>query len=126
MNLHGIVSGAISTINPFVPGSMQISTGYTTAEDGSRVSTYGTVHGSLQVQALTYQDLKQLDGVNMNGERRAIYFYGQFNGVLRPAKKGGDLVTVAKGVNAGIWLIAQVLEQWPDWCKAAVTRQLNK
>lgn len=123
MNLHGIAAGQIGAINPFVPASMQVSTGYDTAPGGKRTSTYQTVTGTAQVQALTFKDLSQLDGLNLNGTRRAIYFYGAFNGVVRPAQKGGDLITLTDGHNAGKWLIAQVLEQWPDWCKVAVTLQ---
>lgn len=125
MNLHGLAAPLIGVVNPFVPASMQISTGYTTAPDGSRVSTYSTVTGRAQVQAATYLDLKQIEGLNQNGSKNSIYFYGEFNGVLRPAKKGGDLVTLTTGPNAGVWLIVQVLEQWPDWCKAAVVLQMD-
>ena len=123
MNLHGIVAGAIGTVNPFVPCTMQVSTGYTTNPDGSRVPTYGIVTGSVQVQALAYKDLAQLDGINLNGEARAIYFYGEFNAVLRARKKGGDIVTLSDGPNVGNWLIVQMLEVWPDWSKAAVVLQ---
>lgn len=123
MNLHGIVASAIGTVNPFVGASMQVSTGYTTNPDGSRIPTHNTVTGSVQVQALTFKDLTQLDGVNMNGEARAIYFYGEFNGVLRARQKGGDIVTLTDGPNAGNWLIVKMLETWPDWCKAAVVLQ---
>lgn len=123
MNLHGIVAPAIGAVNPFVVASMQVSTGYTTNPDGSRIPTHNTVTGSVQVQALTFKDLTQLDGVNMNGEARAIYFYGEFNGVLRARQKGGDIVTLTDGPNAGNWLIVQMLETWHDWCKAAVVLQ---
>lgn len=125
MNLHGIVSPLIGSVNPFVPASMQVATGYTTNADGSRNPTYSSVTGSAQVQALTFKDLQQLSGLNLNGTRRAIYFYGDFNGVVRPAQKGGDLVTLTDSTNVGTWLIAQVLEQWPNWCKVAVTLQMD-
>lgn len=125
MNLHGIVAPAIGTVNPFVGASVQVSTGYSTNPDGSRIPTYNTVTGSVQVQALTFKDLKQLDGVNMNGESRAIYFYGEFNAVLRTRQKGGDIVTLTDGPNVGKWLIVQMLEVWPDWCRAAVVLQVG-
>ena len=81
------------------------------------------VTGPAQVQALTYKDLQQVDGVNLNGVARAIYFYGEFNGVVRPRQKGGDLIQLTDGPNAGTWLITHVLETWPDWCKVAVVLQ---
>lgn len=125
MNLHGLAAPLIGVVNPFMPAVMKISTGYATADDGSRTSTYETVTGLAQVQAATFLDLKQIEGLNQNGSKNSIYFRGAFNGVLRPAKKGGDLVTIATGPNAGVWLIVQVLEQWPDWCKVAVVLQMD-
>jgi hypothetical protein len=123
MNLHGIVSGTIGAINPFIPGTVQISTGSTTYADGSRTPSFTTLAVSLQVQALTSKDLRQLDGLNLNGTQRAIYVNGKFDGVVRPELKGGDLFMIASGANAGTWLVDKVLEQWPDWCKLAVTLQ---
>lgn len=124
MNLHGIVSPLIGVINPFVPGTIQVSTGSTTAPNGSRTPTYSILPNiSMQVQALSYSDLRQIDGLNLNGTRRAIYINGKFDGVVRSALKGGDLITLSDGPNVGTWLIAQVLEQWPDWCKVCVTLQ---
>ncbi len=76
-----------------------------------------------QVQALTYDDLRQIDGLNLNGTRRAIYLSGELDGVVRSKLKGGDLITLSDGPNAGTWLVAHVLEQWEDWVKVAVTLQ---
>ena len=123
MNLHGLVSGAIGTVNPHVPCSTLVSTGYTTNPDGSRVPTYDTVTGMAQVQALTYKDLTQVDGLNLNGAARGIYFYGDIQGVLRARTKGGDVVTLSDGPNAGKWLVVQVLETWSDWSKCACVLQ---
>jgi hypothetical protein len=123
MDLHGIVKGVIGAVNPLVPATMQISTGYTDNADGSRTPTYSTLAVNAQVQSMTYMDLRQVEGLNLNGTRRAIYLEGEFNGVNRPSQKGGDLVTLTDGPNAGIWLIAQVIEQWENWCKVIVTLQ---
>lgn len=77
-----------------------------------------------QVQPLTWRDLQQLDGLVLQGTRRKMYLYGRTDGAVRPLAKGGDLVTVATGgVSDGTWLVAQVLEQFPDWVSAAVTLQ---
>lgn len=123
MNLHGLVSGAIGAVNPHVSASIDLSTGYTTNPDGSRVPTYQTVTGTAQVQALTYKDLEQVDGLNLNGEARGIYFYGDIQGVVRAKTKGADVITLSDGPNAGKWLVVQVLETWPDWCKCACVLQ---
>lgn len=128
MNLHAQVAGQIGAVNPFVPGIIRVNTGSATARDGLRTPTYTDVPVTAQVQALTFKDLQQLDGVNMNGVRRGIYFFGAFNAVVRPTEKGGDLIVLTGGANAGTWLTAQVIEQWsdgaiPTWCKVAATLQ---
>jgi hypothetical protein len=129
VNLHGIVSGAIGAVNPFITGTVRYSTGSTTQPSGKRTPAYNDVTGvSLQVQALTFRDLQQLEGLNLNGTRRAIYLFGAADGVVRPTSKGGDLIVITGGVQAGTWLVAQVLEQWGDggvasWVKVAVTLQ---
>ncbi|WP_267550375.1 hypothetical protein [Rhizobium rhizogenes] len=123
MNLHAIVSGAIGAVNPHVACTMQVSTGYTTNPDGSRNPTSVIMTGTAQVQALTFKDLHQVDGLNQNGAARGIYFYGDIQGVLRTRAKGGDIITLSDGPNVGDWLVVQVLETWPDWCKCACVLQ---
>ena len=76
-----------------------------------------------QVQPMTWRDLQQTEGLNMSGTRRKIYLYGSVDSVNRVTRGGGDLITIASGVNAGVWLVAQVLEQFPDWVSAACTLQ---
>lgn len=121
MNLHNIVSGNITAINPYIRLSVQISTGYTTGADGKRVPTYARpqiVFGD--VQALQYTDIVQLDSLNIQGERRKIYINGQVDGLVRVDNKGGDLITDPDGK---VWLVAMVLEYWHDWVSVAVTLQ---
>lgn len=126
MNLHGIVSGVIGAVNPLVTATIMRSTGYTTSADGDRVPTYDTIANvSLQVQALTYSDLQQLDGLNIQGTRRAIYLSGEIEGVVRVKQEGGDLVVFPNGTlpEGNTWLCAHVLEAWPQWRKVAITLQ---
>lgn len=121
MNLHAIVGPAIAVVNPTVTVSLQLSTGSTTADDGIQTPTYAApTPVPAQIQALTYRDLVQVDGLNLNGTKRAIYFYGSVEGVVRPSARGGDLVTFPDGT---VWLTAMVLESWPDWCKVAAVLQ---
>lgn len=111
-------------MNPHITALVQTSDGYTTAPGGRPDPAYKPAYNiPAQVQALTFKDLHQLDGLNINGTKRAIYLYGRYDGVVRSLMKGGDLITVLAGVNKGVWLVVLVLEQWPDWCKVAVTLQ---
>ena len=123
MNLRGIANGATRAVNPNIAATVSVSAGTITNPDGSRVPKFDQIPFTAQVQALQYNDMARLDGLNIQGVRRAIYLNGSIDGINRINKKGGDIVTIAKGANAGSWLVAVVLEQWADWCKVAVTRQ---
>jgi hypothetical protein len=121
VNLNAIVGPIVTAVNPRVPCTISLSTGYTTLPDSSRVPTYALFLSVLcQIQALTYGDLRQVDGMNLNGTRRAIYINGEWNGVVRPLVKGGDLVTFPNGE---VWLVALALESWRGWTKTACTLQ---
>lgn len=120
MNLHGIVSPYIGVVNPQVAISIQRSTGYTIQPDGTQVPTYAPAATVIaQVQALSADDLRQVEGLNIQGEKRAVYINGRTDGVIRENRQGGDLVTF----NGTLWLNVHVLEYWPDWCKFVITRQ---
>ena len=124
MNLHNIAGACVAAVNPWINGQYQKSNGYTTAGDGTRTPSYlATVSVQIQMQALTYKDLVQIDGLNINGEARAMYVNGNFEGVARPDGRGGDLITLP---DASIWLIVHVLENWygtDGWTKFAVVKQ---
>jgi len=91
--------------------------------DGNRVPKYGEVSFAAQVQPLQYNDMVHLDGLNIQGIRRAIYLNGTVDSINRINRQGGDLIKIASGPNKGTWLVALVLEQFPDWAKCAVTLQ---
>ncbi len=127
MNLHTIASGVIGSVNESIPVTVQINTGYTTDVDGTRTPTY-VYHQDIlaQIQALTYDELKVLDGLNIQGERRAIYLNGTLYGLSRTRNMGGDMITFPEGQRwpyGTIWLIILVSEQWDNWCKVAATLQ---
>jgi hypothetical protein len=124
MNLHGIVSNAIGAVNPQVMVSVQVSTGNTTNPDGSETPTYAAPVTILaQVQPLSWRDIWQIEGLNLQGTRKAIYLNGQVDGLVRALNKGGDLITFPDG---SVWLVALILEGFnltAGWTKAAITLQ---
>lgn len=142
MNLHDIVRGAIPQINPDRPVTVQLSVGYTVSADGRQIPEYVTagqggigpgllalsllftvvgVALTAQIQPMTADDLKQVEGLSLNGEHAKIYLYGASHGITRSLQKGGDLITF--GDDGSIFLVTRVLEQWPDWVAVATTRQ---
>lgn len=125
MNLLAITTGAIAAVNPQVTATVRQSSGVTTSADGSRTPVYTSVILPVQVQSLTYNDLVQLDGLGIQGTRRAIYVDAQVFAAVRVDQKGGDLIVFAPGVmpEGTVWLCAQVLESWPGFSKICVTLQ---
>ena len=124
MNLHAVVSGVISAVNPNQPATLAVSTGYSTSASGARTASFAApVTVTAQVQELTQRDLRQLEGLNLQGAQRSVYLTGALSGTLRVTAQGGDLVTLQDG---SVWLTTAVLEQWPDWVKVAVTLQDGK
>lgn len=125
MNLHSIASSIISAVNPMTIGEFLRSTGFSDGGGGKRVPSFAApVQCSIQVQALSYQDTMQTSGINMSGERRAMYLNGNFDSVSRPTNQGGDIINLEDGSK---WLIVMVLEDWNlknGWVKVAATRQM--
>ncbi|MHB1952468.1 MAG: hypothetical protein ACYCOU_01870 [Sulfobacillus sp.] len=121
MDMRGLANGVSNSVNPNVPVTIQASLGYTTGGAGMRqVPTYATaVAGFAQVQALTSEDLRHLDGLNIQGATFSIILRGPLNTALRPNAQGGDLVTL----NGKTFLTVAVLEQWPLWTRAAIRLQ---
>lgn len=131
MNLHGTVRGAIQTVNPDIPGVFRSNQGYTTSAAGARTPMLTDTDVFLQVQALTAKELQHPDMLNVQGVKRAVYMFGNPQGVVRPDVKGGDtlLFPQVKGGDWYTWLVVAVLETWtPDtrgWGKVGVVLQMN-
>lgn len=148
MNLQAITAGAVGAINRPVAGALFVSTGYAIAVDGAQVPSYAppAIIGA-QVQALTGKDLKQMDGLNIQGVKRAIYLQGDVRGVSSAQGGGGDLISFhssaidqmmigGSAINVWPlpgpdlldtkWLVITVLETWNGWCKVGVVLQTDE
>jgi hypothetical protein len=123
MNLHGIASRYISTVNPMMVVTIQQSDGtYNITPDGTRTPNFNTLTTNAQIQSLTADELKQLDGLNLQGVKRAAYLTGDWRGVVRADGQGGDVMTFPDGTT---WRVVLALETWPDWSKVAVCQQVG-
>jgi hypothetical protein len=125
MNLHDIVSGAIGTINPPMTAMIAKNLGYTTSGSGTRTASYATpIAVEVQRQSLVYEDMVQIEGLNLQGEICAFYLDGNWQGVVRGDGVGGDLLTLPSGTT---WLVVKLLENWREtdgWVKICCVRQL--
>jgi hypothetical protein len=126
VNLNAIVGPVCASINDWVTAYMQQSQGYTTNPDGSRAPAYGSMTPmQVQLQALQYNDLMQVSGLNITGIRHAMYINGAWEPVIRSQQEGGDLVTLPDG---SVWLIVFLFENWNrtgGWSKVCITLQNN-
>jgi hypothetical protein len=124
MNLNAFVGNAIAAVNPKTPAQYQRSTGSVTADSGKRAPQYDDAESvCVQVQALGYKDLLQVQGLNLNGESRAIYVSGDWRGVSRADQRGGDRITLDDGT---VWMVVHVLENFfstAGWAKVAAVLQ---
>jgi hypothetical protein len=121
VNLHAIASAAVGIVNPMTPAELWQSTGYAVDPDGdgTQVPAYRISKMNVQVQALSNDELRRLDGLNIQGNKSAVYLSGNWNGIVRVGSQGGDLIKFG----GQTWLATVVLENWPTWTKLAVTLQ---
>lgn len=128
MNLFAITANTVAVVNPLQPVTVRVSNGASTNADGSRTPAYVNYALQAQIQALASGELAQVSSLSIQGIHRAIYLYGDVEGLLRSDQKGGDLVIFPDG---STWLVTTVLETWGSvgsgdmWCKVAATLQVT-
>jgi len=125
MNLHGLVSGAIGAVNPYIDATLRKSTGYTISENKKQIPTYSTSAGKIQAQELTTDEIKHANSLNIQGLFRKVWIQGNWAGVIRADQKGGDIFTFPQypGNPAQDWMVFVVYEMWPDWSCVGVVLQ---
>lgn len=123
MNLHGIVRGAIQSVNPDIPVVVRRSVGATQDASGRSIPGYAApVQVMGQKQELTGKDIFRLQGQNVQGVDCKMYLNGNIEGLIRADGRGGDLLEF----EGRVYLVKSVLERWPDWCSLALTMQLDQ
>lgn len=94
------------------------------AQEAASAAMTTVLNAAGQVQPVSWRDIQQMEGLNLQGTRWKIYLNGQVDGLVRVENKGGDLIILPEtSRHPGTWLVALVLEQWPDWVVAAITLQ---
>lgn len=133
MNLRGMANRLTQRVNPNLPAQFRKSDGYSTVASGKPEPFYRPAEKIVvQMQALSKEEIKHLDALNISNAETSIYADRQLSGVDRVTGSGGDLIEFddsAKlpiGIRGTTWLITAVLEGWlaNGWCKAAATRQM--
>lgn len=126
MNLHGMVRGAISTVNPDQLITLKRSIGYETDKAGKQIPKYETLQGMAQIQAMSSTDLRHTDNLNIQGIMRAVYLHGNWCGVVRADQKGGDILYFGQtpSEREQAWKVVSIVETWADWSKVVVCLQV--
>lgn len=133
IRLRSMANRLTSGLNPNVPASLLVSTGYTTDAAGLQVPSYASPETvTVQVQALTQKELQHLDKLNITNGQAGIFVDRQLNSADRSTGSAGDvftfadLPTIPADLRGSTWLVVAVLEGWPGsgWCRAAITRQM--
>lgn len=130
-NLRALVNSITRSVNANVTATLLRSMGSVKKAGGVRVPQFAKAPIQVQVQALSYGDLQQLEGLNIQGSRRAVYLNGAVFSIVRVDQKGGDIFIFERGLlpEGTTWLAVHVLEQWQDgragasWAKVAITLQ---
>jgi len=125
VNLHAIVRGAITSVNPDIPATLLRSNGYVTGADGKQVPVFLSFSGKIQVQGVSGKDLEHTDNLNIQGVLRTVYLVGNWAGVVRADQKGGDIMKFPQVPGAAVqdWRVVSIKETWPDWCSVIVCLQ---
>jgi hypothetical protein len=126
MNIRKIVRKGITMVNPDVEATITRSTGYTTGATGKRIPTFQTIEGvKIQNQGQNGEALKQAQNLNVQGVVNTVYISGEWQGMLRGDKTGGDIMYFPEksGGTPKKWMIIQVAESWPDFTKVIVCLQ---
>ena len=124
MNLHGIATPCIGSVNPSITATFYLSDGYVTQRGGSRVPMYTVKTDSIQVQSLSESAQRHMNELNIGGILRRVYITGVLSSIVRADQKGGDLLTFTTNGVSRTWMVVHVLEQWPDWCAVVVQQQV--
>jgi hypothetical protein len=129
LNLHGIVRGAITSVNSDIPITYLQSTGNTVSDTGKSTPAYAapvTIMG--QVQPVTGSQIRKYSFLQAQGTYKSVHLYGDIEAIVRSMNRGGDLLKFANPSTGGAvatWLVTKVDETWPDWCRVIVTLQLD-
>ncbi|MBO1325348.1 hypothetical protein K2X14_11585 [Acetobacter sp. TBRC 12305] len=120
LDIFGAAGNICAPVNPHITATIRFSTGSTENPDGSPNPTYSTATVQIEVQALSSQDLQQVENISQQADMRAVYVRGAVNALNRPLQIGGDILTFY----GSDWLVTQQLEDWGgEWSKVLVTRQ---
>lgn len=134
MNLHQIVRGAISSINPETTVTIKRFSDYTVDEYGRITNSYTTyrpdvttslsVITSAQIQPVSSEKLEHLYNYNSSNTYARMFVNGEEHGLSEALSTNGDIVII----DNKIWKIVEVSGLWnkSGWNEVIICLQDDK
>lgn len=123
-------------------------------KSGTRIPVYRQFNVMAQIQTATYGDIQRLNAMGIQGVLRSVYLYGNWHGIRRTNQQGGDILQFPQETypnsflidenddalvtdsgqllapdfpipSLDSWLIVDVAETFPQWCRVIVQLQNN-
>lgn len=130
MNLHGVVRGAINSVNPNQQISwLKYQQATTDPNTGITTPVYAAAQPIwAQIQPLPTDQLAQMEQLNIQGVLREVRMKGAVASAVREDGTGGDMLQFPEvpGGPSRTWLVMLVPEQWPTWCTVVVRLQVDQ
>jgi hypothetical protein len=120
MNIHGLAVGYVGIVNTNRTITLKRYTGITQNDHYERVPSYTSTTILAQVQALSGDQLREINHLNVQGEMRSVICADELRGVSKPDQKGGDMLNF----DGHDWLVVHVQETFPDHTMAIVQKQI--
>lgn len=128
INVRVAANAAVQVVNPDLTGTFYASTGFAINAAKKQVPSFAAgINVPMQVQAVDARELRHLEGLNIEGLVRSVHMFGDTQGVVRVAQRGGDLLYF-KDTPTGtlrVWKVVKVMETWDTWCRVIVNMQTD-
>ena len=124
MNLREIANSAIQVINPDQTITWKRSTGWQIV-NYQQVPTYEEIECLGNVQALSDEQLRHANDMNLSGVMRSVYLSQNAMGVSFRQIRGGDILTFREfqDIEPTEWKVAHSAETWDNWCHVICVQQ---
>lgn len=124
MNLREIANSAIQVINPDQTITWKRSTGWQIV-NYQQVPTYEEIECLGNVQALSDEQLRHANDMNLSGVMRSVYLSQNAMGVSFRQIRGGDILTFREfeDVEPTKWKVVHSAENWDNWCHVICVQQ---
>lgn len=121
LNMHRLVKGAISKVNPYVPALIKKNIGQTVDKFGDTHPKYEYIQMDVQKQEVSQEEIREWNAQGVQGIFAKIYTDGNWLGVNRQAQTGQNFFII----DGEEWMVIAVPEMYTDWTKVICCLQVG-